>query len=190
MLDGKGQVLACDVALRVGGCAHAEAGLDQLGDEVLGKGILRARGGSGVGACRQVAAQGEDVLDPGLVHLGDLLLQLVVRERDAGEMRHGAHGELLRDHGGDLRRGAGVARAARGVRNAHKVRMQLGKAAGDLARVLERHLSFGRKHLERDGLRACGLGLGKDIGDLHALPPGADTVLSCTDSTAGRAIAA
>ena len=167
MLNRKLKVLAGDMSLGVGGCAHAKTGVHKGGNEVFGVRVFGMRRFGGVGSLGQISAQGKDVFHAGLAHLVDFALQLIVRKRDAGQVRDGRNAKVVREHGGDFCRGPGVARAAGGIRDAHKVGVEVLELFGNLARALKGELAFGREHLKRDGLCARCLCRREDVGNFH-----------------------
>ena len=167
MLNRKLKVLAGDMSLGVGGCAHAKTGVHKGGNEVFGVRVFGMRCFGGTGSLGQISTQGKDVLDAGQVHLIDFALQLIVRKGDAGQVRDGRNAKVVREHGGDFCRGPGVARATGGVGDTHEIGVKVLELLGNLVCMFEGELAFGREHFKRDGLSARCLCVGEDVGNFH-----------------------
>ena len=109
-----------------------------------------------------VPAQGEHVLDALSDELVDVGVHVGLRSPDAGEVRKGRGAEVVLDGGCDLGRVEVVARSTGGVGDRDPVRQGRGHLARYLVGVLQRHLTLGRKDLERIGLPR-----GKLVDDSH-----------------------
>ena len=122
MLDREVEILAGNVTLGVGCGAHAKAGVDELGDEVTGVGVV---GGGLVVLSRasgQVAAQGQHVFHAGRAILVDLGGDIGMCAANAGEVRYRGRIEFARNHMCNGGGGGTVTRAASGTSDRDKAR--------------------------------------------------------------------
>lgn len=167
MLDREVEILAGNVALGVGCGAHAKAGVDELGDEVTGVGVVR--GGLVVlgRAGGKIAAQGQYIFYAGGAVLVDLGGDIGMRAAHAGEVRHRGRIEFARNHMRDGGGGGTVARAAGRAGDRDKARRKLAQIACHLASRVEGKLALGREHLKRNGCGALGCCLLKNLVDAH-----------------------
>ena len=122
VLDREVEILAGNVALGVGCGAHAKAGVDELGDEVTGVGVV---GGGLVvlgRASGKITTQGQDVFNVGGAILVNLGGDIGVRAAHAGEVRYRGRIEFARNHMCDGGGGGTVTRAASGTSDRDKAR--------------------------------------------------------------------
>ena len=167
MLDREVKILASNVALGVGCGAHAKAGVDELGDEVAGVGVV---GGGLVvlgRAGREIATQGQNVFNAGGAILVDLGGDVGVGAAHAGEVCHRGRVEFARNHMRDGGGGGTVARAAGRAGDRDKARRKLAQIACHFASRVEGELALGREHLKRNGRGALGCCLLKNLVDAH-----------------------
>ena len=161
------EVLTGNMALGVGCGAHAKAGVDELGDEVAGVGVvgggLVVLGRTG----REIATQGQDVFHAGGAVLIDLGGDIGVGTAHTGEVRHRGRVEFARNHMRDGGGGGTVARAASGTSDRDKARRKLAQIARHFASRIEGKLTLGREHLKRNGCSALGCCLLKNLVDAH-----------------------
>ena len=167
MLDREVEHLTGNVALGVGCGAHTKAGVDELGDEVAGVGVVR--GGLVVlgRAGREIAAQGQDVFYAGGAVFVDLGGDIGMRAANAGEVRHRGRIKFARNHMRDGGGGGAVARAAGRAGDRDKARRKLAQIACHFASRVEGQLALGREHLKRNGCGALGCCLLKNLVDAH-----------------------
>ena len=167
MFDREVEILTGNVALGVGCGAHAKAGVDELGDEVAGVGVVR--GGLVVLGCagREIATQGQDVFHAGGAILVDLGGDIGVRAAHAGKVCHRGCIEFARNHMRDGGGGGTVAGAAGRAGDRDKARRKLAQIACHLASRVEGKLALGREHLKRNGCGALGCCLLKNLVDAH-----------------------
>ena len=167
MLDREVEILAGNVAFGVGCGAHAKAGVDELGDEVAGVGVVR--GGLVVlgRASGKITTQGQDVFNAGGAILVDLSGDIGVRAAHTGKVCHRGCIEFARNHMCDGGGGGAVARAAGRAGDRDKARRKLAQIACHLASRVEGKLALGREHLKRNGCGALGCCLLKNLVDAH-----------------------
>ena len=167
VFDRSVEVLTGNVALGVGRGAHTKAGVDKLGDELAGVGVVR--GGLVIlgRASGQITAQGQDVFYAGGAVFVDLGGDIGVRAAHAGEVRHRGRIEFARNHMRDGGGGGAVARAAGRAGDRDKARRKLAQIACHLASRVEGKLALGREHLKRNGCGALGCCLLKNLVDAH-----------------------
>ena len=113
-------------------------------------------------APRRVAAQREDVLDPGRGDPVERLREALPGLADAAQVRHRLQADLVLERLGDLDRAlAGGAAGAVGDRG--EVELQVGEGAGGGEELLGRLGRLRREELDREGR----LGRGDDLVDAH-----------------------
>ena len=167
MFDRDVEVLTGNVALGVGCGAHTKAGVNELGDEVAGVGVVRGGlvvlGRTG----GKITAQSQDVFNAGGAILVDLGGDVGVGAANAGEVRHRGRIEFARNHMRDGGGGGTVARAAGRAGDRDKARRKLAQIACHFASRIEGQLALGREHLKRNGRGALGCCLLKNLVDAH-----------------------
>ncbi len=139
---------AFGVTLRIAGAPDAEFRRLQDGDQVGGV-VKVVREGICRHPCGKVAAQGEDIFNPGLVQVGDGPVDLRAGRPDAGQVREGGDPRAGLDGRGDLQR-IRLGGAARAVGHADEVgphRRQVERGRDD--RIARKRL-LRRKDFERE----------------------------------------
>ena len=167
MFDRSVEVLTGNVTLGVGRGAHTKAGVDKLGDELAGVGVVR--GGLVIlgRASGQITAQGQHIFYAGGAVFVDLGGDVGMRAANAGKVRHRGRVEFARNHMRDGGGGGAVARAAGRAGDRDKARRKLAQIACHLASRVEGKLALGREHLKRNGCGALGCRLLKKLVDAH-----------------------